>query len=97
MVIIPQGKPTSGHFVVAFPPNKAKPVNETVVCKHPTTGKETTGKCVAVFHEQWEHVPDSFSLLTYGVTASKLREGLEKSFPDFRDQQEVIFLLIKEQ
>lgn len=96
MVIIPQGKPTPGYFIIAYPPNKPKPYNETIVCKHPKSGVETIGKCVAVFSELWNTIPDSLCLIAYGICAKELRDKLAESFPDFRDKDEINFLLIKE-
>ncbi len=96
MLQISQGKPDAGCFKVFIPGNKSVKVGETIECKHPQTGKKTTGICKYIINEPWHLIPDWICFETYGLTGSPLLKAFQERFPDFLNHQTIKILIIKQ-
>jgi hypothetical protein len=97
MIIISQGKPNPPYFVVAQPAEGSTVrMGDQVKCINPKNKEETTGVCVDWWTMSWGEIPDSFTLLTFGVDVVTLRKALSAKRKAYRDKEEVRFLLIQE-
>jgi len=94
MLQIPQGKPTSPYFGVFLPGNQQVATGEQVECKHPVTGKLTSGTCEFIINEPWIRIPEWLCYSVYGVSAIEIKKALEARFEAFRktDMVKVIFV-----
>ena len=95
--IIDQGRPSSRYFTVAVAhPGHSPKIGRTVICRNAKTNTEVKAVCRAYFTFEWIEIPDSFCLLQYGLNSLKLKTALEENFPEFRDKDQVRFLLLEQ-
>jgi len=93
--LINQGRPSSKYFTLAVV-GKIPKQGDEVLCKNHRKKNETRAVVRGHFRYLWAQIPDSFCLLNYGMNSLKLKTALENSFPEFRNREEVVFLLLEE-
>jgi hypothetical protein len=92
-----QGRPISRFFTIAIPyPGSAPAFGTQVICRNRKNNTQITAVCRDYFTYHWKELPNSFCKLQYGVETSRLREELEKKFPEFQGKEQVRFLLLEE-
>jgi len=97
MFVINQGRPSSRYFVVATAfPGSSPEIGKRVVCRNLKANSQTIAVCRDYYTFEWIKIPDSFCLLHYGINSLKLKTVLENSFPEFREKEQVRFLLLEE-
>ena len=97
LFIINQGRPLSRYFTIAVAhPGYSPEIGKRVLCRNMKTNSQTLAVCRDYFTFEWIHIPDSFCLLQYGINSLKLKTALEDSFPEFREKDQVRFLLLEE-
>lgn len=92
---IDQGRPSSRFFAICYP-GKLPDRGEKIICENPRT-KE---KIQAIWHDQWNYpwpdYPESFALMTYGLPKDKLRDALERKYPELKTAKTFRFVMFEE-
>ncbi len=96
MLIIPQAKPQTNFFKVFVPGNTQVKHHDKIECRDPDNGKTSTGECLSIITIGWHEVPQWICMETYGLKAYELREELARDIPDFKTQDNLKILIIKE-
>lgn len=73
-------------------PKAKKPVLEF---KDPKSGAQWKGELWATIKLKFHELPDHMSRAIYGVSSQKLKELLEKRYPEIRTSQEIEILQVK--
>lgn len=100
MEIIHQGKPGRKYFLIIRPlpdPRNIR-IGDTVMLRHPRSQNECTVKISGThwWDWLWVEIPDSFSLLNFGVDSKTLKETYESIHLEFRGVERVRLMMVEE-
>lgn len=93
--LIQHGRPSSTHFAIFLPLNNTFIPGDKLNCYNPNTQKSVLAECISISTQAWIEISDTLCLLVYGVNAITIKQNLEKTFPEHKNQDSFRVLILK--